>query len=154
MEAFLDQYGWWSLGLLLLIAEMIAPGIFLMWLGLAALLTGGVDWLFPQLAWHWQLIVFAAFAAALVFGLRPLLSAEENEGPDSTLNRRLHALIGRAATLEKPIVNGRGEVRIGDTIWRVSGPDLPAGATITVTGVNERDLTLRVEKAAPPSARK
>ena len=148
MEAFLDHYGWWSLGLLLLIAEMIAPGIFLMWLGLAALLTGGVDWLFPHLAWHWQLIVFAAFAAALVFGLRPLLSSEENDGPDTTLNRRLHALVGRAATLDNPIVNGRGEVRFGDTIWRVSGPDLPAGTTVTVTGVNERDLTLLVEEAA------
>lgn len=154
MEAFLDQYGWWSLGLVLLIAEMLAPGIFLMWLGLAALLTGAVDWLFPQLPWHWQVIVFATFATTLVFGLRPLLSSEENESPDSTLNRRLHALIGRSATLDAPIVNGRGKVRIGDTTWRVSGPDLPAGAAVTVTGVDERDLTLLVEEARGAAARK
>ena len=51
-----------------------------------------------------------------------------DESDQPLLNRRGEQLIGRIATLTEPIKDGRGRVRIGDTMWRVSGPDLPAGA--------------------------
>ena len=145
---FLDSYGWITLGMLLLVAEVLVPGIFLMWFGAAALLTGVVDWLFPALSWQWQLLAFAAFSVALVFGVRPLIGTEldkESDRPD--LNRRLHALIGRTATLTRPIVDGHGEVKIGDTLWRVTGPDLPRGARVRVVAVDDRNMALTVEPA-------
>ncbi len=146
MMEFLDQYGWWTAGLVLLIAEMLVPGIFLMWFGFAALLTGVVDVLVPGLDWRWQTVVFSVLSVALVFGIRPLIGHSleaESDRPD--LNRRLHSLIGQSADLVKPIENGHGEVRIGDTLWRVTGPDLPAGTRVRVIAVDERAMALTVE---------
>ncbi len=146
--AFLDQYGWWTLGILLLIAEMLVPGIFLMWFGLAALLTGLLDVLIPSLGWQWQALFFAIAAVALVFGVRPLISRKlERETDHPTLNRRMHALIGQTANLVNPITNGHGEVKIGDTLWRVTGPDLPKGARVRVVSVDEQSMALHVEPA-------
>ena len=145
-DLFVHQYGWWTLGILLLIAEILVPGIFLMWFGLAALLTGVVDWLFPALAWQWLAVLFAAVSLALVFGLRPLVSRrleEETDHPD--LNRRLHAQVGQTATLIQPIENGHGKVKIGDTFWRVTGPDLPAETRVKVVSVDESAKALAVK---------
>jgi len=146
LASYLGQYGWWTLGLALLIAEMLVPGIFLMWFGLGALLTGVLDLLFPALSWQWQAVFFAAASVALVFGVRPIISRKlDRETDHPTLNRRLHALIGQTANLVNPIVNGHGEVRIGDTLWRVTGPDLPRGARVKVVSVDEQSLALHVE---------
>ena len=56
-------------------------------------------------------------------------------------------MIGRTATLTEPITEGRGRIRIGDTMWRVSGPDLPAGARVRVKAATDKDLELVVEAA-------
>ena len=61
------------------------------------------------------------------------------------LNRRGAQLIGRIATLAEPIKDGRGRIRIGDTLWRVSGPDLPAGTRVRVKAATDTDLELVVE---------
>jgi len=55
---------------------------------------------------------------------------------ESRLNRRAEAYIGRTFTLERPIVDGRGRLRVDDTMWLVEGPDLPAGTRVQVTSVN------------------
>ncbi len=146
LATFLDQYGWWTLGIVLLIAEVIAPGIFLMWFGAAALLTGVVDWFFPAMSWQWQAVIFAVISVALVFGVRPFISRSlDRESDRPTLNRRLHALIGQTADLHAPIENAHGEILIGDTLWRVTGPDLPKGARVRVVAVDEQTMALTVE---------
>ncbi|WP_038035485.1 NfeD family protein [Thermopetrobacter sp. TC1] len=148
MAEFLDNYGWFSLGMLLLIAEVIIPGIFLMWFGLAALFTGVIDWLIPGLSWQIQALAFAVLSVGLVFGVRPYIGLELNKETDRPdLNRRLYSLIGEVTTLTRPIQNGHGEVKIGDTLWRVTGPDLPKGTRVKVVGVDEKRMTLSVEPA-------
>ena len=148
MAEFLDSYGWFSLGMLLLIAEVVIPGIFLMWFGLAALLTGVIDWLIPGLSWQIQALAFAVLSVGLVFGVRPYIGLELNKETDRPdLNRRLYSLIGEVTTLTRPIQNGHGEVKIGDTLWRVTGPDLPKGTRVKVVGVDEKRMTLSVEPA-------
>ena len=148
-----DTYGWWIAGLLLLIGEIALPGIFLMWLGLAALLMGVVDWLFPAIPWYWQLALYAVLAAALVFGLRPMITRNlRQETANPTLNRRLHAMIRRTGTISDAITEGYGRARIGDTEWRVRGPDLPVGAHVRVVGVDEKTLSLVVEPLEEPQS--
>ena len=44
--------------------------------------------------------------------------------------------IGRTVTVEDAIQNGRGKVRVGDTIWAAEGEDAIKGASVEVTGVN------------------
>ncbi len=150
--SLIDAYGWWIAGLLLLIGEILIPGIFLIWLGLAALIMGVIDALFPALPWYWQLAVYAVIAGAMVFGVRPILSRElDRETERPTLNRRLHAMVGRTGMLSEPIAGGVGRARIGDTQWRVRGPDLPEGTRVRVVGVDEETLALLVEPDLKPA---
>ena len=65
------------------------------------------------------------------------------------LNKRTEALIGREFTLERPIVDGTGTVRIDDTIWRVAGPDAPAGSRVKVVQADGASLTVCLLYTSP-----
>jgi hypothetical protein len=147
---FLAQLGWWNwiaLGMVLLILEILVPGVFLLWIGVAALVVGALSLLLWGAAfWVWQLQVVLFLVLSLAFALagrRMVGTGDESDQP--LLNRRGEQLVGRVATLTEPIVDGRGRVKIGDTIWRVSGPDLPAGTKVRVKAATDRDLDLVVE---------
>ena len=93
-------------------------------------------------SWQWQCIAFAVFAAASVPLWRRFALKVEPESEAPLLNRRTEALIGRVFTLEKPIVDGVGTVRIDDTIWRVRGPDRPAGSRVKITQADGANLAV------------
>ena len=140
----LGPWGWWALGLVLLAAEVVAPGMFLVWIGIAAILTGAVSLLLWEASfWVWQvqLVFFALLAVVAVFVGRRLLAGSD-AADEPLLNQRGARLIGRTAVLEKPISEGRGRIRLDDTTWTVSGPDLPAGARVKVTGSSGGRLTV------------
>jgi membrane protein implicated in regulation of membrane protease activity len=143
MLAFIASLGFWSwiiLGAILLALELAAPGAFMMWLGLSALLVGVLSFLFPSLTWEWQCVAFAIFSVLSIPLWRRF--AHKVEPPDERpfLNRRAEAMIGQTFTLEKPIVDGVGTIRVGDTIWRVTGADRPAGGRVKVTRVDGANL--------------
>ncbi|SCW73727.1 hypothetical protein SAMN02927900_04348 [Rhizobium mongolense subsp. loessense] len=142
--AELGPWTWWIVGLALLAAEMIVPGFFLVWIGLAALAVGILSLLLWNAAfWFWetQLILFAILAVAATFlGRRLTLRHDTTDEP--FLNQRGASLVGRTATLFEPIAEGRGRIRIDDTIWRVTGPNLPVGTQVKVVASNGRDLTV------------
>lgn len=135
---------WWVLGFGLLIAEILLPGAFCLWLGLAALATGAAAWLIPDLHWQTELVIFGVLsvvAVALWFRFRPM----SKDAPDNGLNQRGRNYLGQVFVLVEPISEGVGKARVEDTVWRVVGPELPAGAKVRVTGVE--GATLRVESA-------
>ena len=140
-------WNWWLLGLLLIILEVVLPGTFLLWLGIAALLTGLVVLLAPTLSGPFQWLVFGLLALAsvacwwLYFKRNPLPRSN-----DPLLNRRADQYIGRVFTLETAIVNGRGKLRVDDSLWRIEGVDCTAGVRVRVTGVE--GTLLRVEPEA------
>jgi len=141
----LGPWGWWALGLMLLAAEIVAPGMFLVWIGIAAILTGAVSLLLWETSfWIWQvqLVCFAVLSVVAVFAGRRLLARSGETSDEPLLNQRGARLIGRTAVLEKPIAEGRGRIRLDDTTWTVSGPDLPAGARVKVTGSSGGQLTV------------
>ena len=137
----LGPWAWIIAGAILLALELAVPGAFMMWLGLAAGLVGlislVVDW-----SWQWQCVAFAVFALASVPLWRRFARKVDPQTESPMLNRRTEALIGRTFTLEKPIVDGVGTVRIDDTVWRVQGPDAPAGGRVRVTRANGADLSV------------
>jgi membrane protein implicated in regulation of membrane protease activity len=137
----LGTWNWLIFGFILMALELGAPGVFLFWLGLAALLVGLVSFLLHP-SWQAQLLMFAVFALAAVPVWRRLASSSMASQSNPFLNRRNKALVGREFTLEKPIVDGFGTVRIGDTIWRVAGPDTPAGSRVKVVKVDGVNLTV------------
>ncbi len=142
MFSTLGTWNWLIFGFVLMALELIAPGVFLFWLGLAALLVGLVSFaLHPS--WQVQLLMFAVFAACAVPVWRRLARGASNTDERSAfLNRRAEALVGRVFTLEKPIVDGSGTVRVDDTVWRVAGPDTPAGSRVKIVRADGANLTV------------
>ena len=134
MTAYLSQltnWHWLIFGLLLMGLELAAPGVFLLWLGLAAFAVGLLSFV---IAWTWQtqIIAFAVLSLAAVPLWRAVARRNATISDNPHLNRRSDALVGRVFTLDKPIVDGAGTVSIDDTVWRVSGPDTPAGSRVQV----------------------
>jgi len=142
MFATLGSWNWLIFGIILMALEVLAPGIFLFWLGLAALLVGLIAFVVAP-SWQIQILMFAVFATAAVPLWRRL--ARGDNAPTAShpfLNRRADSLVGRVCTLEKPIIDGAGTVRIDDTVWRVAGPDTPAGTRVRIVEANGANLTV------------
>ena len=142
MFTTLGTWNWLIFGFILMALELLAPGIFLFWLGLAALLVGLLSFLIHP-SWQTQLLMFAVFVVAAVplwrrFARSPASASKSNP----FLNKRTDAMVGRVFTLEKPIIDGSGTVRIDDTIWRVAGPDAPAGSRVRVVRADGASLTV------------
>ncbi len=137
-------WGWFVLGGVLLVAEIVLPGAFLLWLGVAALATGALA-LLVLVGWQIQVLAFAALAVISILIGRRITPAPGAASDRPFLNRRAESQVGRVFTLDTPIVEGSGRVRIDDSVWRIAGPDLPAGAKVIVLKV---DGTLLVVGAA------
>ncbi|EFI3909004.1 NfeD family protein [Escherichia coli] len=122
---------WLSLGGLLLAAEMLGGNGYLLWSGVAAVITGLVVWLVPLLAaWLWWKWLSRR--------------VREQKHSDSHLNQRGQQLIGRRFVLESPLVNGRGHMRVGDSSWPVSASeDLGAGTHVEVIAIEGITLHIR-----------
>lgn len=137
-------WSWMILAAVLLALEMLAPGIFLMWFGFAAAATGLIAFRY-EIAWQWQLIWFCGLSLAAVLLANRYLRQHPLESDQPLLNKRAAQLVGQTFDLTEPIENGRGSIRVGDTIWRVEGPELPKGARIRVVGTD--GSVLKVEEA-------
>ncbi|MEM6665277.1 MAG: NfeD family protein [Pseudomonadota bacterium] len=141
----LGGWSWAVLGAVLLGLELLIPGIFLFWFGLAALALAVQIALIP-VPWQAQIVLFLVYSGLLILLARRLDRKDKNanntDAPD--LNARNKALVGRVATLAAPIKDGFGEVRLDDTIWRVKGPDTPAGRQVRVSDFSGALLTVEV----------
>lgn len=147
--AELGPWNWMVLGFVLLVLEIVVPGVFLLWIGVAALIIGAVSLaLWEASIWSWQVQVVAflmlAVASALI-GKRLMGSSRDDNTDQPLLNRRAQQIVGRVATLDQPIRDGRGRLQVDDTVWRITGPDLPAGARVRVASVGQTELELVVE---------
>ena len=141
----LGPWAWWVLGIVLLILEVLMPGVFLVWIGIAAIVTGALSLLLWESAfwtWHAQWLVFSILSLVAVVIGRRIVNTRGTASDQPYLNQRGQSLVGRTATLEQPISEGRGRIRLDDTMWSVQGPDLPVGARVRVTASNGRDLTV------------
>ncbi|MGK8663008.1 NfeD family protein [Serratia marcescens] len=137
---------WLSLGGVLLAAEMLGAGGYLLWSGVAALLVGALIWLLPPLSWEWQGVIFAVLTVVVAYlwwywlHRRPA----DGSGGSPVLNQRNRQLIGTRATLTEPMHNGMGRINIGDSSWRAqAAEDLPAGTEVEVVAVEGVTLVIR-----------
>ena len=140
----LGPWSWWVFGLVLLGLEILVPGNVFVWFGVAALLTGVLA-LFTHFGWQIELIVFVVLALVLVVVGRRVFGRQAQPGEQPFLNDRAHRLVGGSYMLSAPIVDGHGQVRVDDTNWRITGPDLPSGTRVKVTDAD--GAVLKVEKA-------
>jgi len=127
---------WLALGVVFVTAELFAPGAFFLGMGVAALVVGAIAWLAPDLGWQVQVLGFAVLSLVSIVVGRQWLKARPIATDQPLLNQRGHQYIGRVFTLEEPIRDGVGKVRVDDSTWKVRGPDAPAGARVEITGVD------------------
>jgi membrane protein implicated in regulation of membrane protease activity len=139
--ASLGAWNWFIVAAIFLGLELLLPGVFMLWLGLAAIMVGVIS-LAAVLSWQAQLIIFAVLAITCIPAWRYFARKVEDPAERPFLNRRAEGYVGRVFTLEKPIVDGVGTIRIEDTVWRVNGPDLPAGSRVKVTRADGADLAV------------
>ena len=136
---------WWIVAGVLLLLELMTPGVFAMWLAFAAASVGITDYFF-DLNWQLELLAFASFSLVFVYLARPWYSKSKLQNSDQpNLNQRIYSFVGKSYVLHEPIVDGEGKLDIEGTRWDVLGPDLARGATVKVTAVE--GMKLRVAEA-------
>lgn len=146
--AFIASYGPWAWiigGIVLLAIELVVPGGIFVWLGAAAVVTGVLT-LFVPMGWPIQWVVFGVLAILSLIGW--LRFSRRNRGEESDrpfLNQRAARFIGQTVALSEPIKDGFGRVVLGDTTWRVTGPDLAVGTRVKIVG--HEAAVLKVEAA-------
>ena len=138
---WLGAWTWFIGGVLLLILEVLAPGTFFLWFGVAAIVTGIVA-MIHDFGWQTELILFAVLAIVFVVVGRRYFSYDSKRSDQPLLNERAARLVGRDFTLAEPIVGGAGKLRIEDSTWRIAGPDLPSGTRVRITGHDGALLTV------------
>ena len=138
-----DVAAWAVFALVLFGLEVLAPGAFMLWLAFAASAVMIVVWLIPGLSFLLQAILFVVLGLVSIQVYRTWFRRDEPESDQPALNRRTQQLVGRIVPLERAIERGTGRVQIADAYWTVSGPDLPAGASVRIVGAE--GMTLKVE---------
>lgn len=139
-----DHWAWLVFAALLGVGEVLVPGVFLIWIAIAAALTGLAALVLP-IALPVQLLLFAALSIAAVWGGRRWYADHPVASADPLLNDRTARLVGQTVTVVEPISGGEGRVKVGDGVWTATGPDAAVGARMRVTGAD--GTVLRVEPA-------
>lgn len=135
LDTISTHWFWLSLGLILGVAEMVAPGFFLMWLGLAALIVGILDYFLP-ITLAYQVAMFATLSVITVFAGKKFLQENPIESDDANLNDRGARMTGEIVIVVEPITNGHGRVKVGDSVWTARGMDADIGASVRVIGAD------------------
>lgn len=140
-----DVVAWGAIALLLMAAETLAPGAFLLWMGFAAAAVFLITLLVPGLSALTQVALFIGLSFVSILVYRRWFRGRERQSDHPTLNRRAQQHVGRVVPLEQAIIDGRGRVKIADAFWVVEGPDLAAGTTVRIVGTD--GVNLHVEPA-------
>ena len=136
---------WAVIAVVLVAAEALAPGAFLLWLGIAAAAVCLIVLLLPETPFVVQAIAFAVLSFLAIRFLRLRWAGRQRDSDQPALNRRAEQLVGRVVPLVDAIEDGRGRVQIADAFWDVEGPDLPAGTRVRVVGARGMTLLVRAQ---------
>ncbi|PCJ32296.1 MAG: hypothetical protein COA90_03315 [Gammaproteobacteria bacterium] len=137
MDVFvIDFWHWWMLAVAMVILEMLAPTFFALWLGVSAFITGLALYFMPEMSWESQVFLFSVLALLSIIAWRSYYKKNPIETDEPLLNRRGEQYVGRVITLQDPIVDGQGKVKVDDSTWKIEGDDCPAGTKIKIIKVN------------------
>jgi membrane protein implicated in regulation of membrane protease activity len=132
---------WGCVALALVAAEVMVPGAFLLWLGTAAAAVFLLLLVVP-LSPLWQVVAFALLSLLAVGLARHFVRKLDGVSDQPLLNRRAGHFVGRHYELHTAIIDGHGKVKMGDALWTVTGPDLPVGTRVLVTGADAMTLAV------------
>jgi membrane protein implicated in regulation of membrane protease activity len=141
----LKWWHWWIAAAVLAALETFMPGAVAIWFAASALVVGALLVVVP-VPWQLQLVLFGVLGIAAILAYKAYVRRHPEDSAQPLLNQRGAQYVGQVLTLVEPIEHGTGKVRVGDTVWKVAGPDLPVGVAVRVTGVE--GAVLVVERAA------
>lgn len=134
---------WWAAAAVLLVFEMLLPGVVFLFVSIGAVAAGFVLMVAPGLSLELQLVVFAVVSVASAIVLRPTFKRlQRGRAGDAGLNARGESLVGRVIVLDGAILRGQGRVRLGDGSWSVTGPDMVSGSKVRIVAVRGTELTV------------
>jgi len=140
-----EVVAWGALALVLFAAEALAPGAFMLWIGIGAAAVFVLVAVFADISLLWQVVAFVVLSVVSIQCYRRWGRSHDRQSDQPLLNRRAEQLIGRVVVLDQAIVAGKGRVKIDDAFWVVAGPDLPVGNLVRVVAVE--GMTLKVQQA-------
>ncbi|MBB4265801.1 NfeD family protein [Roseospira visakhapatnamensis] len=147
---------WWILAVVCLGLELVAPGVFFLWVGMAAGAVGLAVMMVPSLGWEWQALAFAALSLLSTVLARRLWRPGAVTSDQPLLNRRAFRHVGSMVTLTSDLEDGRGRVKVGDGEWAAVADTqslrLPRGSHVRVTGVRDGLLVIAPPEAAGPAS--
>jgi len=137
----LEWWHWWVVAAALAAIETFMPGAVAIWFAASAAVVGALLLIVP-VPWQLQLVLFGVLGLVAIVLFRAYARRNPAGSTQPGLNQRGVQYVGQQFTLVEPIQQGFGKVRVGDTVWKVSGPALPIGAQVRVTGVDGAILTV------------
>ena len=145
----IDPVVWILAGLVLLIAEVVAPSLFFWPLGIAAIIAGAAALLGAR-AVEWQIAIFIAVSAGLLLltrtaARRYLLSASPN------LRTNVDAIPGQRAVALSDLLpgGGDGQVRLHGMEWLATNEGnrpIAVGSGVRISRVDGITLVVRAEE--------
>ena len=142
---------WLTLGLVLAGLEMLLPGVYLIWLAMAAIVTGVLTLAF-DLSLPMQVVDFVFLSLIIAFSARRFLRDKPIESADPLMNRRGARLVGETATVVEAIEHGSGRVRLGDSEWIARGPNAALGERVRISGAEGAVLLVEPLALLPDEA--
>ncbi|MEP4238548.1 MAG: NfeD family protein [Erythrobacter sp.] len=150
LDSFDPHWIWVVIGLVLAALEMLVPGVYLIWLAVAALVTGALTFGLG-LGLPAQVIVFVSVSLIAAFSARRLLRDSPIVSSDPLMNQRGSRLVGETAIITQAIDGGTGRIKLGDSEWLARGPNIAAGERVRVTGSDGTILIVEPVNLLPPS---
>ena len=145
LSQHLQWWHWWIIAAVLAAAETLLPGAVAIWFAASAAVVGALLLLVP-VPWPLQLVLFGVLGALAVYLWRRYDRSGQESSALPHLNQRAAQYVGQVCVLTEPIAQGFGKARVGDGVWTVRGPDLPAGARVRVVAAD--GTVLLVEAAS------
>ena len=137
---------WILVGLGLFAAELLIPGVFLLWIGIAAIGSGLVLMAWPEMPFSLTVIMFISILSAGIFiGLR----LRRISGDKPQVNLPGSAVVGRIGM----VTDANGpllRIRLGDSDWSGQSEDpVTAGEQVEVIDVVGTQLRVRRPRPSP-----
>ncbi|HWK41194.1 MAG TPA: NfeD family protein [Croceibacterium sp.] len=133
LETLQTHWVWLTLGVVLAGAEMLIPGVYLIWLAMAAIVTGLLTAVL-DMSLPYQVVNFVSLALIFAFSARRFLRDKPIESADPLMNRRGARLVGETAEVVQAIEHGSGRVKLGDSEWIARGPNVAVGERVRISG--------------------
>ena len=139
LDGFDAHWIWLTLGVVLAGLELMVPGIYLIWLAVAAIITGLLTLAF-DISLPLQVVDFVFLSLIAAFSARRFLRDRPIESSDPLMNRRGARMVGESALVVQAIEHGSGRVKVGDSEWIARGVNVAAGERVRITGTDGSSL--------------